>query len=648
MPEPAPLRPGDPGTIGGYTLTGRLGFGGQGVVYLAHDASGTPVALKVLHADMASDEDMLGRFLREISSAKQVARFCTAQVLAVDVDGDQPYVVSEYVDGPSLAVLVNRDGPRRGAALERLAIGMATALAAIHQAGIIHRDFKPGNVLVGPDGPRVIDFGISRALDVSMSLTGGQAVGTPAYMAPEQFHAERIGPAIDVFAFGGTLTYAATGQSPFGSDTLGAVMNRILTQPPELGELSGPLRDVAIACLAKDPADRPDARELLLALLDAGQTQPTEDPLLALARGRTAATTDATLAGAAGTSNGALAESAPAQNPASRPHSPKGAVDLPDAATPHGTSTNGDHAATATTDPPDGSDTAAADGSHQSAGSTDGTGASATGQSGTDRGRTGSSGTGGSGSGRGRTGGGIGVFRGGTGGGGGGWLGRWRGKRESEAEGLSLTGPTASLGRVGARATAPGRRRDRRVRNGVLAGAAALVTAGVLVTVAVLADSGRHPGRPIASGSPRSQGVAVVPTSGSASTSPTRSRRPASPSTTAGTTAAAPTTGRPRRASHPVTTPPVRAGTLMVEHSGLPMGSDWTTVTDAIMAVNGPVTWTATAGPHLRVSPTSGQLAKDAEAELVINHTDATTSGSSTVTITGERGSVTITVTWGT
>src|SRR5437773_2455715 len=144
MPQPAPLRPGDPVSLGRYTLSGRLGFGGQGVVYLGHDRAETPVAVKMLHADLASDEDMLAQFLREVSAAKQVARFCTAQILDADVEGDRPYVVSEYVDGPSLAVLVARDGPRTGAVLERLAIGMATALTAIHQAGIVHRDFKPG------------------------------------------------------------------------------------------------------------------------------------------------------------------------------------------------------------------------------------------------------------------------------------------------------------------------------------------------------------------------------------------------------------------------------------------------------------------------------------------------------------------------
>ncbi len=306
MPEPAPLRPGDPESLGAYTLAGRLGVGGQGVVYLGRDQAGTAVAVKVLHADLAADEEMLALFLREVNAAKRVARFCTAQILDADVAGDRPYVVSEYVEGPSLAALVTRDGPRTGAALERLAIGMATALTAIHQAGIIHHDFKPGNVLVGPDGPRVIDFGISRALDVSMSVSGGRPVGTPAYMAPEQFQAARIGPALDVFSFGSTLVYAANGRPPFGSDTLGAVMNRILTLEPGLGELSGVLRDLAAACLAKNPADRPGAREILLSLLSA---DPGLESGAILASGLSAA--DTTIPPTEGTDPG----SAPAAEP---------------------------------------------------------------------------------------------------------------------------------------------------------------------------------------------------------------------------------------------------------------------------------------------------------------------------------------------
>jgi hypothetical protein len=254
--------------LNGYEIIGRIGVGAQGIVFLAHAGdTGERRAVKLLHADLAEDADVRARFLREAQVARQVARFCTAQIVDVGLDDDRPYVVSEYVDGPSLRRLVIDEGPLSGAQLERLAIGMATALVAIHRAGIVHRDFKPANVLLGPDGPRVIDFGVSRALDVSSTLSGGRAVGTPAYMSPEQLNGRDADPAMDVFAFAATLVYAATGSPPFGQDSIPAVMSRILTGDPQLGGLSGPLHDLAADCLAKEPVRRPNARELLLRLL---------------------------------------------------------------------------------------------------------------------------------------------------------------------------------------------------------------------------------------------------------------------------------------------------------------------------------------------------------------------------------------------
>ncbi|WP_131785441.1 serine/threonine-protein kinase [Protofrankia symbiont of Coriaria ruscifolia] len=277
MPVRDPLRSDDPERVGTYRLTARLGAGGQGVVYLGHGASDEGasdegVAIKLLRADLSGDAAARQRFIREVAAAKRVARFCTAQVLDADVDGDQPYIVSEYVDGPSLQHLVSSQGPRDGGALERLAIGTATALAAIHAAGVVHRDFKPGNVLIGPDGPRVIDFGIARALDTTNPIAS-QAIGTPAYMAPEQVAGSDVGPAADVFAWGATIVFAATGHSPFGSDSVPAVFHRILYAEPELGELPGPLRELVAACLAKDPHARPRAHQVLIGLL--GQDQAT-------------------------------------------------------------------------------------------------------------------------------------------------------------------------------------------------------------------------------------------------------------------------------------------------------------------------------------------------------------------------------------
>lgn len=265
-----PLRPGDPERIGPYRLTGRLGQGGQGVVFLGvrqeagEDAE--RVAVKVLHAVHAADPAARRRFLREIETARQVAEFCTARVLDVGETGDTLYVVSEYIEGPSLQKSVRAEGPRRGTALHRIAVGTATALAAIHQAGVVHRDFKPGNVLLGPDGPRVIDFGISRALDASTTMSSG-AIGTPAYMSPEQVRGERVGPAGDVFAWAGTMVFAATGRPPFGGDGIPAVLHRVLSGEPDLSGVPENLRPILTACFAKDPSARPTASELLMRLI---------------------------------------------------------------------------------------------------------------------------------------------------------------------------------------------------------------------------------------------------------------------------------------------------------------------------------------------------------------------------------------------
>ncbi|MFC9973781.1 serine/threonine-protein kinase [Spirillospora sp. NPDC127200] len=283
MADPASLQPGDPQRLGAYALLGRLGDGGQGVVYLGRGPDGREVAVKLLHARFGADAEARARFGRELALIQRVAGFCTAQVLAADVSGDRPYIVSEYVTGPSLEQLVRERGPRTGTDLDRLAIGTATALTAIHRAGIVHRDFKPANVLMAQDGPRVIDFGIARALDSGATMASG-VVGTPAFMAPEQVAGAQVDKPVDIFAWGATMAYAATGGSPFGHDTVPAVFNRILNQRPDLTRLPAHLRVIVEACLEKDPAGRPTAQQLLLRLLgeeaDSGQ---------ALAQGRSRA-----------------------------------------------------------------------------------------------------------------------------------------------------------------------------------------------------------------------------------------------------------------------------------------------------------------------------------------------------------------------
>ncbi|TDE30847.1 serine/threonine protein kinase [Nonomuraea mesophila] len=260
------LRADDPRRLGPYRLTRRLGQGGQGVVYLGESPQGGKVAVKLLRASLSDDPDVRRRFLGEVEAVRRVAAFCTAQLIEADLEGDRPYLVSEYVEGPSLREHVIAEGPRRGGSLDRLAIGTATALGAIHRAGVVHRDFKPGNVLLGIDGPRVIDFGVSRLVDTA-ATTGHIPVGTPAYMAPERIHAEPAGPPADLWAWGLTVAYTASGRHAFTAETHREVLARVLYGKPDLGSLRGPLREIVQACLAPDPSDRPSAEEVLLRLL---------------------------------------------------------------------------------------------------------------------------------------------------------------------------------------------------------------------------------------------------------------------------------------------------------------------------------------------------------------------------------------------
>ncbi|MFI6392693.1 serine/threonine protein kinase [Nonomuraea sp. NPDC050540] len=253
----------DPRAVGPYRLQGRLGAGGQGTVYIGRTGEGAPVAIKLLHPHLIADLREQQRFLREVETAKRVAPFCTAHVLDSGFVGARPYIVSEYVQGPSLQASVRDNGARGAAALQRLAVNTATALAAIHEAGVVHRDFKPGNVLLGPDGPVVIDFGIARALDLSQSVVSSQPIGSPAYMAPEQIAGGDIGAAADIFAWGATMVYAATGQRAFVGDSIPGILHLILQGDPDLGELDGPLRLLLGECLAKDPAQRPTAAQVI-------------------------------------------------------------------------------------------------------------------------------------------------------------------------------------------------------------------------------------------------------------------------------------------------------------------------------------------------------------------------------------------------
>ncbi|MDX6429629.1 MAG: hypothetical protein QOE54_1995 [Streptosporangiaceae bacterium] len=271
-PRVKPRQPQDPVGYGSYEVLGRLGEGGMGVVHLGRGPDGGLVAIKVVRAELARNPEFRARFRREADSAQRVPRFCTAEVLGADPDASEPYLVTEYIDGPTLEEVVKAGGPLQRAELDQLGVSMAAALTGIHRTGVIHRDLKPSNVLLSRMGPRVIDFGIASAVDAVRLTADGQAIGTPTYMAPEQLEG-RPTPASDVFAWGGVMAFAATGRRPFGIGPLPEVAARIMQAEPDLGGLTGPLREVLTAAMAKDQTQRPTPGRIL-ELLGVSGTDP--------------------------------------------------------------------------------------------------------------------------------------------------------------------------------------------------------------------------------------------------------------------------------------------------------------------------------------------------------------------------------------
>ncbi|MEV5830224.1 DUF4389 domain-containing protein [Spirillospora sp. NPDC052242] len=273
-----PLAPDEPRVLGAYRLLGRLGRGGMGTVYLGAEPNGRRVAVKVINRELAGEPAFLARFRREVTAARRVHRFCTAPVLDAELDQDPPYIVTEYIDGPSLHDAIRERGPLPGSDLEGLAVGVATALTAIHGAGIVHRDLKPANVLLSSTGPRVIDFGIARALDAADGLTRtGQFVGTPSYIAPEVLEGAPVERASDVFAWGCVVAFAGTGRPPFRGETVAETFHRIGAEEPDLDGLDPRLREIVAAALTKDPRERPTAQDVLARLV--GRERPDPERL---------------------------------------------------------------------------------------------------------------------------------------------------------------------------------------------------------------------------------------------------------------------------------------------------------------------------------------------------------------------------------
>jgi serine/threonine protein kinase len=260
------LRPEDPHRVGPYWLLARLGSGGMGQVFLGRSPGGRLVAVKVVRAELAEQVEFRSRFAREVAAARQVSGLFTASVVDADVSAPTPWLATAYVAGPSLADTIASHGPLPAPSVLALAAGLAEGLGAIHAAGIVHRDLKPSNVLLAEDGPRIIDFGIARAVEATMLTGTGVVFGSAAFMSPEQARGNRVGPPSDVFSLGAVLAFAATGQGPFGSGSGPTLMYRVVFAPPDISALPADLRPLVERCLAKDPGQRPTTQQFLAEL----------------------------------------------------------------------------------------------------------------------------------------------------------------------------------------------------------------------------------------------------------------------------------------------------------------------------------------------------------------------------------------------
>nr|WSW71508.1 serine/threonine protein kinase [Streptomyces sp. NBC_00995] len=253
---------GLPASVGGYAVERQLGAGGMGVVYLARSRGGRAVAVKVARSELATDPHFRERFRAEVEAARSVGGFHTAPVVDADPAAAAPWLATAYIPGPTLGALIEAEGPMGEARLRQLGAALAEALAAIHGCGLVHRDLKPGNIIMASDGPRVLDFGIARALESTRLTATGVAFGTPGFLAPEQAQGLEVGGAADVFALGAVLV-AAAGGSAFGAGTPMGLMYRSVHEAPDLSVVPDGLRPIVAACLAKEPGERPTPERLL-------------------------------------------------------------------------------------------------------------------------------------------------------------------------------------------------------------------------------------------------------------------------------------------------------------------------------------------------------------------------------------------------
>ena len=259
------LQPDDPQLIGPYRLRGVLGAGGMGRVFLGVSPDGGLVAVKVICTGLTGDPESRASFRRELEIARTVSGPFTAPVIDADPDGPVPWLATAYVSGPSLADAVAGGGPMPPGQVLELASGLAEGLSAIHAAGVVHRDLKPSNVLLAQDGPRLIDFGISRASGATALTQAGPMMGSPGFMSPEQAEGCEVGAPSDIFSLGAVLAFAATGEGPFGPGSSVALVYRVIHQPADLFHVPREVRGLINRCLVKDPALRPTARHLLAA-----------------------------------------------------------------------------------------------------------------------------------------------------------------------------------------------------------------------------------------------------------------------------------------------------------------------------------------------------------------------------------------------